>query len=149
MVDRLDIALRRYEHIRRAAAAGRCGAGGLELSVWLEQDVCPVVEELSGRPDFQVPARWPLDRLQPGAASGERNLVNKVDAGLVECARALVILAREPAVWTALLQLTWAGRRVVARGRHQRAKSSHTGTGRGGLPPGPARGGRDRQPPLA
>jgi len=120
MLDRLEIALARYEEIRsspgnRVAATTR----GRELSVWLDQDVCPVVEELSQRPDFRVEARWPIERLQRGSGSVERALVETVADGLVECASALAGLAGLPAVRAELLKLEPA-REHLRQGNTQR-----------------------------
>jgi len=127
MLDRLEIALAHYEEIRsspgnRVAATTR----GRELSVWLDQDVGPVVEELSQRPDFRVQARWPIERLQRGSASVERALVETVADGLVECAAALAALAGLPAVRADLLQREAAKERL-SQGNRRRSAAPASG----------------------
>jgi hypothetical protein len=64
-----------------------------ELSDWLDRDVCPVVQEVLSRPDFQELVVWPVRRLQPGGSSRERALIEAVDAGLVQSARLLATFA--------------------------------------------------------
>src|SRR5205814_8310828 len=89
----------------RAAAGETANSNAVELALWLEQDVCVLVEELVERPDFQVQARWPLEHLRAGADSAERHLVEAVDAGLVASAKRLAAFAHQPGVQSALLQL--------------------------------------------
>lgn len=93
MVDRLEVALRRYERIRPTPDQPLAGLKAEELSDWLDRDVCPVIQELLRRPDFQEHGRWPIERLRPGAPGRERLLIDAIDAGLVESARALATFA--------------------------------------------------------
>src|SRR4051794_30139111 len=84
MVDRLELALRRYEYLGAGAPAPSREADKTEeLSLWLDRDVASVVEELLPRPDFQGEARWPIVHLRAGARSPERALVEALDADLV------------------------------------------------------------------
>src|SRR5260370_16734396 len=103
MVDRLDSARRRYELLRLTPGEPAVGRKAQETSLWLEQDVCAVVEDLVGRPDFQVQARWPLEQLRAGAAGEERALVGRADASLVQAARQLARLPPHPAALAASL----------------------------------------------
>jgi hypothetical protein len=105
MLDRLDVALRRYEQILATPQEPIPATKAEKLSLWLEQDVCGIAEDLVDRPDFQVEARWPIDHLAAQAATDERALVEAVDADLVEYAQRLANFARVPAVRTALLRL--------------------------------------------
>jgi hypothetical protein len=104
MMDRLEVAQRRYDQICPTTKPSP-PFGAEELSLWLETDVCAVVEDLVARPDFRGHARWPLERLRDGAQGEERGLVDTVDEGLVECARQLAAVARQPALRKELLRL--------------------------------------------
>lgn len=104
MFDHLEVAWRRFERIRPAATP--CSAWqAQELSLWLQTEVCQVVEDLVQRPDFRRRARWPLQELGPGANSEERSLVDAADGALVECARRLAAGAHQPANRGALLRI--------------------------------------------
>src|SRR5260370_9404726 len=103
VLDRLELAQLRFAQLRPTDPARPPSSA--ELSVWLETEVCPVVEELLGRPDFRGHACWPLRRLGPGAGGPERALVDGIDAGLVACARQWAGLARQPPVRDALRNL--------------------------------------------
>jgi len=148
MLDRLDIALTRYEEMRSAQGGpGTAATKGRERSVWLDQDVCPVVEELSQRPAFRVEARWPIERLQRGSACGERALVETVSEGLVQCAAALAGLAELPAVRAELLQREPAKERL-SQGNRRRSAAPASGR-RATCFPGPGHDGLYRPSSLA
>ncbi len=104
MWDGLEVAQRRYERIRPSAAGPASPLLAEELSLWLETEVCGVVEELVERPDFRARARWPLEHLRNGARGAERLQVEAVDSGLVAWAGRLVAGAREAAVGAELLK---------------------------------------------
>ena len=105
MMDRMEAAARRYTAI--------CPEGGTELSpsqaaqvsAWLDQDVCPVVEELLVRPIFCNRAAWPIRYLGAGAHGEERRLVEAVDTALLNTAAALVGFARQGKNLAALRRL--------------------------------------------
>jgi hypothetical protein len=126
MLDRLDIALARYEEMLSTPGPRTAATKGRELSVWLDQDVCPVVEELSQCAAFRVEARWPIERLQPGSASVERALVETVADGLVQCAAAVAGLAELPTVRAELLQVQPAQERL-SQGNRRRSAGTASG----------------------
>lgn len=104
MLDRLETALRRHELVRQKPGPFPLSKVQ-ELSRWLEEDVCAVVEDLIDRPDFQAEARWPIDHLGGATLTDERSLIKLIDAGLVDFAQQLAGFARLPAIRTPLLRL--------------------------------------------
>ena len=103
MSQRLELALRRFEQIRPARGEAVSSAKAEELTLWLEQDVCRVVQELSRRSDFRAHVRWPIDQLQSGATGVARALVKAIDEAIVDLARSLAEVARQPAMQKAML----------------------------------------------
>src|SRR5271165_3262983 len=104
MLDHLELAQRRFQQIRSAPNVINSGKPE-ELSHWLENDVCQVVDELVGRADFRNLTCWPIRNLERGSRSEERALVKEVDTGLIAFARHLVEFAEQPAIREALEQL--------------------------------------------
>jgi len=142
MIDRLHVALRRYEQLQPSlrpvsvstpcptplprqvtvvgaqAVATRISVTlGSELSQWVEINVCPVVEDLLDRSDFRNATRWPLERLPCGAAGEERKLVEALDRDLVDSAKHLTELANQSPLQEKLRQ---AGPARPARGTGRR-----------------------------
>lgn len=120
MLDHLDAAQRHYEQIRPGPARPVTAEKAEQLSLWLETEVCRVVEELLEYPAFRAFARWPIEQLARGAPGKERSLVEAVDAGLVDCAQRLVDFARHPAIQEALAQLG-----PCTEGLHEAGGNSH------------------------
>jgi hypothetical protein len=120
MLDHLDVAQRRYETMRTATTPPADFKKGqnipfwpdlgkeTQISLWLQNDVCPIVEELVENPVFREHASWPIRHLQAGSRTAERALVDEIGAGLVECARQLAKIARQPKVLTELRKLELA-----------------------------------------
>jgi hypothetical protein len=105
MTDHLEVAQRRYEQIRSRPGQRSGFRHGAELSLWLDTEVCQIVEEIIQRPDFRERARWPIVRLADVASGKERKLVNAMDVALRKCARNLAAVAEVPSLRQALLQL--------------------------------------------
>ena len=59
-----------------------------QLQVWLDEDVCAVLDDYVRRPLFRAFASWPIRTLAPDAATPERGLVDELNAELKRCARA-------------------------------------------------------------
>ena len=122
MLDHVEVAQRRYEEIRADSKRGQDVpfwpdlGKARQISLWLEKDVCPVVEELVENPAFRAQVSWPIRQLQAGSRTAERALVDEMDAGLVECARQLVKIARHPKVLPGLLKLEPAHDSAVRKG---------------------------------
>ena len=76
-----------------------------DLEAWLLNFVCPAVAESINRPRFREQATWSLEKLQVGAGSEERQRIEAVDRSLVECAKALVKLAKNAPLDKALKEL--------------------------------------------
>lgn len=93
--DLMDLALDGYEVIRAQCDADPPGHRSRRLAGWLRRDAVAAIDELAARADFRSRARWSMDRLQPGAAGAERQLVDSVDAALVEHAAALARFAAD------------------------------------------------------
>ena len=104
MLDRLEAAKRRWESIRPDPGTQIDTRKAEELSLWLEQDICRVVEDFVDRPNFREAARWPVERLGSETMCEERRLVTDVDSCLIKSAAALVAFARQPFVWGQLLK---------------------------------------------
>jgi hypothetical protein len=96
VLDRLESALRRYERIRPKPGDRPSRRNADEISDWLRGHVCPVVEQLLQRADFQKLARWPIDNLEDHASTPARKMVQAVDRKLIECATHLAKLIHRP-----------------------------------------------------
>jgi hypothetical protein len=97
-MDRLDFLVRRFRQIVPHPLSDWDPARGQLLRCWLNDDVSPVLEDLTKRPRFRAQAAWPVQTLRPGSGTAERALVEDVDAALVALGRALGRLARKPHV---------------------------------------------------
>ena len=95
MLDRLEAAVRDYDRVRQAGCNDSL-RGAEALSFWIQDKVCPVVDQLLARPDFRKLARWPLDQLDKLANSEARDLVENVENALVASAKRLVDLSQTP-----------------------------------------------------
>lgn len=105
MPDRIEIALRRFESIRRRNGEVVLPTRlGKELSSWAHDEVCAVVEDAIQRPDFRRLSRWSIDNLSPHAKSEARRLVERVDAALVQGAQQLAALTRKALLRDALAE---------------------------------------------
>jgi hypothetical protein len=65
-----------------------------EVRLWLTDDVCPFLHKFARRLRFREEASWPLRVLARGAQTAERQLVERVDAAIVKCAKSISELAR-------------------------------------------------------
>jgi len=129
MMDHLELARKRYEAIRSECPERPDGMRRKELSTWLRADVGRVVEPLVDRPDFRAHARFPMDRLQKGAKSEERQLVQAVDQALVRSAQRLAEVARQRQVRNALLRLgPWNEQLPLERPRPKRGAARRSST---------------------
>ncbi len=57
-----------------------------QVEVWLKEEVCPAVEDLSTNQTFKVNTLWSLSHLSKGVDTTERQLVERVDYLLVQMA---------------------------------------------------------------
>lgn len=85
-MNRLALARHGYEPLAAALRHSLDERISDQADRWLKDEVCPVAEELARDATFRRQVRWSLDHLCRGAASGERRLVESVDAALVDCA---------------------------------------------------------------
>jgi hypothetical protein len=91
-MNQLELALRRYQQIvPQPLDHGRMPLR--LLNIWLRENVNSVLEEITRRPTFREHASWPIIALRSGAQTGERGLIDRIDAELVKCAKALHRLA--------------------------------------------------------
>ena len=88
-MDRVELAMRRFQHILPRPVENWANFPDERLTVWLSDDVGPVVEDYSRRSSFREQASWPLRVLNAQAESPERVLVNAVDHSIVQTAKAL------------------------------------------------------------
>lgn len=95
MLDRLEAAVRDYDRARQAGCNDSL-RGAEALSLWLQDKVCPVVDQLLARPDFRKLARWPLDQLEKFANSEARRLVEGVENAILASAKRLADLSQTP-----------------------------------------------------
>ena len=126
-VDRLELALRRYQQIlpqpkKHARMPLR------DLNVWLTEDVNAVLEDYTSRPAFREHASWSIRELSNGSPSSGRVLVDRIDTEFVNCGRALLKLAsnqlverhivknvsKEPVVVGETVQIDDAGTRRIS-----------------------------------
>ncbi|MEQ8791398.1 MAG: hypothetical protein RIC55_34365 [Pirellulaceae bacterium] len=108
MLDRLENATRRWEGIRPDDTEHAPSFQAATLSVWIDRDVCPVLDELVKRPDFRGLARWSLDNLSAGQTTEPRRLVEAIEAGIVATAGNRLRILKQPPVREAVAAL--AGR---------------------------------------
>lgn len=94
-MNRLDIAIREWNSIRSKDYSNRVTS--TEIEFWLSERVCFAAAELIQRGDFKRLARRPLDLIQ-GSKSGPRQLVNQIDAALLQTASSLSSILRRPSV---------------------------------------------------
>lgn len=95
MLDRLEAAVRDYDRVRQAGCNDSL-RGAEALSFWIQDKVCPVVDQLLARPDFRKLARWPLDQLDKFANSEARRLVEGVENAILASAKRLADLSQTP-----------------------------------------------------
>ena len=95
MLDRLQAAVRDYERVRQAGCNDSL-RGAEALSFWIQDKVCPVVDQLLARPDFRKLAKWPLDQLDKFANSEARRLVEGVENAILASAKRLADLSQTP-----------------------------------------------------
>jgi hypothetical protein len=127
-VDRLELALRRYQQIV-PKPVDHAGMPLRALNIWLSEDVNAVLDDYTRRPSFREHASWPVRALSVGANSSERDLIDQIDSEIVRCGRALLKLAdkrlikrktvenvpAKPVVVGETVRIDDAGSRVVAR----------------------------------
>lgn len=114
-MDRLEHAIRRYQQIVPHPVRRWEDVPIRVIRVWLADDVCPVVADYCKRPAFKDLATWPVRVLVPGADNTERRLIEAVDKGFVQSARALLGIARQKRVYQHLLDLNPPKENVIAK----------------------------------
>ena len=102
-MNRLELALRRYQQIL-PQPVDHIRLPLRDLNVWLTEDVNAVLDENTRRPTFRKHASWPIRALSTGAQSTERGLVDRIDAELVHCGRALLKLAGHRLIERAIVE---------------------------------------------
>ena len=113
-MDQVERAQRQYRRIAPQPVLDWPDVPIEKMKVWVEDDVCPVVEAYRHRPAFMDHAIWPLRALARGAGTAERDLIDAVDAGLVRSARSLLALAGQQAVHRRLRALNPATPQITA-----------------------------------
>ena len=102
---RWETVARRYEHFN-PPTAGLLPAPILsKFRIWLEDDVIPMLTELTRQPRFREFATWSLRSLGRGADTAERVAVERVDQALVAAAQALIAVASHKRVNPLLVTL--------------------------------------------
>lgn len=90
-VSQIDIALDRYRSLRRQQADFDA------FHVWIDELVCPIVEQLMSDVRFREYAHWPIRHLVRTSTSPARRAIEQVDQRIVELARMVVAdLDRNP-----------------------------------------------------
>jgi hypothetical protein len=125
MLDHLDVAQRRYQTLRTAPAVPTSPNRVKQLSLWLEHDVCRIVDELSQRSTFRDLCRWPLTHLASGAESPERRLADTIDETLVAWASGLAKAGRGITRWQRMRRLN---RSAKQSGTNHRAHLADKGS---------------------
>src|SRR5687767_3380316 len=97
-MNRLDIAIRRYEQIVQKSALDALDGPDFELFVWVDTELRGVLDEYVAMPSFHTEAVWPLWALKSDADTVERKLVDRISAAIRDCAKALLQLAQKPLV---------------------------------------------------
>src|SRR3984957_9744267 len=90
MQDRIEHALRRWTHLRREPGEVSELRRGEALAVWLQRDVCPVVQELMARADFRQACSSSIDNLLPRRDTPARELIYAIDKALIADAEAMI-----------------------------------------------------------
>ena len=93
----LEAALSQYTHIKSSGSDGAAIVAG-QLAAWIDQDVCPAIQQLLKRADFQMLAKWSITQLTVDAHSRERQSIDAVDRGLVEVSSLLSQFVQEPVI---------------------------------------------------
>ncbi len=75
------------------------------LRVWLEDDVVPLLVEVTRLPRFRERAAFSAQTLVHGSTSDQRRAVERVDRGLIDAARALLSVVDDPSVYAALQKM--------------------------------------------
>jgi hypothetical protein len=105
MLDRLEMAIRRYKQIAPNSESEMTQPQADQLVEWLERQVGEVVSSLLARPGFRFRTRWSIERLSGESDCPERATVLAVDDALVQYAQALISFARTDAISSQLLRL--------------------------------------------
>jgi hypothetical protein len=101
-MDRHQLAQRRYQQIAPPSRVDVDEQQSDQIEAWLREDVVPIVADLQENPRFRRLVTYGLERLVPGSASRERQLVQAVEDAVVQCALATVEAARNHGLETLL-----------------------------------------------
>jgi hypothetical protein len=94
MIDRIEAAIRHWEGIRPTSATDlRMGVAD-QLADWVARMACPVIAELTVRPDFRHLARWSIENLAIGSRSPARQIVDEIDRRLIVIAKGIATSTR-------------------------------------------------------
>ncbi|OYW25146.1 MAG: hypothetical protein B7Z55_00120, partial [Planctomycetales bacterium 12-60-4] len=72
------------------------------LRVWLEDDVVPLLVEVTRLPRFRELSTFSSRTLVRGSTADQRRVVERVDRGLIDAARALLSVVDDPSVYATL-----------------------------------------------
>lgn len=103
-MERLQLALRRYQQIV-PTAVGFLDVPARQLQVWLDEDVCAVLDDYARRPAFREQASWSIRTLRPGSGTPERLLLDRLDDEIVRCAAAVTRLIRHKILRRAISEM--------------------------------------------
>lgn len=90
-MNRLRLAIRGFERLAPLLVATLSEAVSDDAEMWLREEVCPVVEELSGNRSFQLMTRWSLEHLCETTPTAERSLLQSFEDAFGQYATELLL----------------------------------------------------------
>ena len=105
MDDRLEYASQRFRQILPRSVQHVGDVDLRHLRLWLQDDVCPLVDNYARRPAFREHATWVLRQLRPNVLTAERQEVDAVEGALIHSAIALTKLISKRRLRTRLGEL--------------------------------------------
>jgi hypothetical protein len=101
--NRLRFAIRRYETLMPVPEKHIFGSKLRRLRLWLNDDVCSVIEDYVNRPKFRERASWSLRALHPDADTEERQQLTALRRALQKCAASVTKLAKKKRIQSELI----------------------------------------------
>ena len=101
-MQRWEMAARRYAEICPEPGVLLIPSTLSNLRTWLEDDVIPVLSDVTRLPRFRDLATFSLRMLARGTDSNQRRAVERVDRGLIEAAQAILALVNHAQIRTRL-----------------------------------------------
>jgi hypothetical protein len=101
----LDSVERLYKAILPEPVSDVQGQELRRLMVWLQDDVCLLVDDYIGRPNFREKASWPLRAVTTGPGNDAQPVIEAVAMAICDCATALAKLESKSRVRSQLRNL--------------------------------------------